>query len=131
MEFLIEVLLEICGEAILQIVFEALAEVGIHITRGKWRHTGARSVWRLVVGYLLLGVILGGLSLLVFSQSFAHSHFARVATLLLAPLGAAGATMVLGSLLRRCGQAPVKLDQFLYAYLFAVGFAWVRFIGAT
>jgi uncharacterized membrane protein len=141
MEALLEVLLEIVGniigallevfaEALLQIVLEALAEVGIHLVRGKVEHPESRSKWRLLLGYPILGAIAGGLSLLVFSQSLAHGHHGRLATLLLAPVFAAATTVALGKWRARRGQETVNIDRVAYAYLFALGLGAVRYIWA-
>jgi len=131
MEVLFELLFEVFGEAILQIIFEALAEVGIHVTRGRVDHAASTSKWRLMVGYPLLGAMVGGLSLLVFSHSLAHNPTARLATLLLAPLVAACATVAIGRWRTRRGQDTVGIDRMAYAYLFALGFAAVRYRFAT
>lgn len=127
MEVIFEVLFEIFGELILQVVFEALAEVGIHLTRKEGAEARPRSGWRLMVGYTLLGLIVGGVSLLVFSHSLAHSHNGRLATLLLVPLLAALSTVMLGKLRTRKGQALAGIDRFMYAYLFALSMASVRY----
>lgn len=127
MEVLFELLFEIFGEALIQIVFEALAEVGIHLARGRVDHAQSRSKWRLMLGYSLLGLLAGGLSLLVFSHSLAHSPAARLATLLLAPMAAAATTVALGRWRARRGQEGVGIDRLAYAYLFALGFAAVRY----
>ncbi len=142
MEALFELLLEIVGsilaalmevfaEALLQIVLEALAEVGLHLARGRVEHPESRSKWRLLLGYPILGAIAGGLSLLLFSQSLAHGHYGRLATLLVSPLLAAATTVALGQWRARRGQAPVNIDRLAYAYLFALGLAAVRYVWAT
>ena len=131
MELLFELLFEVFGEAILQVTFELLAEVGIHVTRGKVRHAESRSAWRFVLGYPLLGAIIGGLGLLLFPHSLAHSHAARVATFVLAPLAAAGSVVLLGILRAKRGQEPATIDRFVYGYLFALGFACVRLVWAS
>jgi hypothetical protein len=112
-EVLFELLFEVFGEALLQVAFEALAEVGIHVTRGKVAHAESRSAWRLVLGYPMVGAIAGGPSLVVMSHSFAHTHAARVATLVLAPLAAASATTAIGVVRARRGQQLVSLDRFV------------------
>jgi hypothetical protein len=131
MEVVFELLFEIFGEVLLQVLFEALAEVGIHLARGRVEHAQSRSKWRLMLGYVLLGAIVGGLSLLVFSHSMAHSHNGRLATLLLAPLAAAASTVALGRWRARRGQDPVNIDRVAYAYLFALAMAAVRYTWAT
>jgi hypothetical protein len=127
MEVIFELLFEAFGEIILQIVFEALAEVGIHLRRGRVEHAESSSKWRLLLGYPMLGAIAGGLSLLVFPQSLAHSHNGRLATLLLAPLCAAASTVALGRWRARRGQPSLNIDRMAYAYLFALGLAAVRY----
>lgn len=142
MEVLVELLLEILGsifgtllevfaEALLQIVLEALTEVGIHIARGKVEHAESRSKWRLMLGYPILGAMVGAASLLVFSESMAHGHNGRLATLLLSPLLAAASTVALGKWRARRGQEPVNIDRMAYAYLFALALAAVRYVWAT
>ncbi len=130
MELLLELLFEVFGEAILQVVFELLAEVGVHVTRGEVRHQESRSAWRLVLGYPLLGALVGGLSLLVFPNSFAHIYPARVVGFVVAPLIAAMSVVALGAFRARRGQQLVSLDRFIYGYLFALGLAVVRFVWA-
>jgi uncharacterized membrane protein len=138
MEAIIEVLLEILGsilaallevfaEAVLQIIFEALSEVGIHLTRGKVGPAQSRSKWRLMLGYPILGAMAGGLSLLLFPLSLAHGHTGRVATLLLAPVVAAASTVAIGRWRARRGQDIAPIDRMAYAYLFALGMAVVRY----
>ena len=124
-------LLEVFGEALLQIVLEALAEAGLHLARGQVEHSGSRSKWRLLLGYPILGAIAGALSLQVFSHSLAQGHNGRLATLLLAPLLAAATTVALGKWRSRRGQEPVNIDRMAYAYLFALGLAAVRYVWAV
>jgi len=131
MEVIFEALFEIFGELILQVLFEALAEVGIHLRRKDANNQPPRSRTLLVIGYALLGVIAGGVSLLVFSHSLAHTHNGRVVTLLLVPLAAALMTVWLGKWRARRGQEPVSLDRFMYAYLFALGMGCVRYAFAA
>lgn len=131
MEVIFEALFEIFGELILQVLFEALAEVGVHLTRKDASEQAPRSPTLLVLGYAVLGVIAGALSLLVFSQSLAHTHNGRLATLLLVPLAAAFSTILLGRWRVRKGQAQAGIDRFMYAYIFALGMACVRYVFAS
>ena len=140
MEVLVELLLDVLGslfaallevfaETLLLMVMEALAEVGIHLARGKVAHPASRSQWRLMLGYPLLGALAGALSLWVFPHSLAHGAHGRLAALLLSPLLAALSTVALGTWRARRGQSPVAIDRMAYAYLFALGLAVVRYIG--
>ena len=120
-------LLEVFAEALLQILAEALSEVGIHLTRGRVEHAQSRSKWRLMLGYPILGAMVGGLSLLLFPHSLAHGHGGRLASLLLAPMLAAATTVAIGRWRARRGQDLASIDRAAYAYLFALGMAVVRF----
>jgi hydrogenase maturation factor len=127
LEAILELLFEIFGEVMLQVIFEVLTEVGIHLTRGHTERVQTHSQWRLLLGYPLLGAMAGGLSLLVFSHSLAHSHGGRLATLVLAPVLAAASTVAIGHWRARRGQQVLDIDRIAYAYLFALGMAVVRF----
>ena len=122
--------LEVFGEVALQVVLEALAEAGSHLLGGRAGTQASRGL--LMLGYALLGAVVGGLSLLVFPHSLAHGHGARLASLLLAPLLATASTVALGRLRqRRPGHTPVALDRAAYAYLFALALGAVRYVGAA
>jgi hypothetical protein len=126
MEFIIEVLLELFGELLLQVVMQALAEAGLHAVR----RPGERpppSPWLLVLGYGLLGLVVGGLSLLLFPHSLLHSRPARLVGLGLTPVASGLAMALLGAWRLRRGQPQLAMDRFAYGYLFALVVALVRF----
>ena len=127
MEIIVELILELFGEVLLQIVFEALAEAGLHIVKRPDRAPAHPAL--LVVGYALLGLIAGALSLLVLPESLMHTRNGRIACLLLAPVASGLAMGLLGAWRQRRGQGVVGLDRFAYGYLFALGMALVRFFG--
>jgi|APCry1669188879_1035177.scaffolds.fasta_scaffold00147_4 hypothetical protein len=130
MEAVFELVFEVLGEILLQVTIEVLAEAGMHLARGGSESTDARSGWRLMVGYALLGCLAGGLSVWLFPYAFAHSPAGRTATLLAGPVAAAIVTVGIGSLRARGGQQRVGLDRLAYAYLFALGVATIRHIWA-
>ena len=121
---MIEAIVEILGELLLQLVLEVLAEVGLHAVREPLRARPNPAL--AATGYLLFGLAAGALSLLVAPHSFVHGD-ARLLNLVLAPLLAGLAMRALGAWRTRRGQAVVRLDRFLYGYLFAVALAIVRF----
>ncbi len=126
MEFLFELIVEIFGEALLQIVFGALSEAGLHIVRHPDREPRATSPWLLATGYALLGALLGGLSLLAFPHALIHAPAARLLNLLLGPT-ASGLTMaILGAWRRRRGQQVLTIDRFAYGFVMGLGMALVR-----
>lgn len=126
MEFIIEVLLELFGEVLLQIVMQALAEAGLHAVRRPGEHPKAPP-FLLVIGYSLLGLVVGGLSLLVMPDSFLHTQVTRVVGLILAPVASGLAMALIGAWRLRRGQQPLAMDRFAYGYLFALVVSLVRF----
>lgn len=82
------------------------------------------------MGYLFLGLVAGGISLALAPQAFAQGKW-RLITLAVAPVAAGLAMTALGAWRAKRGQNLVRLDRFLYGYLFAFAFALVRFQFAT
>eukprot|EP01031_Cornospumella_fuschlensis_P017489 gene17489-21394_t len=129
MEFLAEALvalLQVFGEFILQLLLEALAELG-----GR----GAASIYRsrpdpkpfppVLAGltYAALGAGLGALSLHFFPTSLAHATWLRILTLVVVPVLAGLAMNAVGNWRLRHDQTIIRLDRFGYAYLFALALA--------
>jgi hypothetical protein len=120
-----ELLFSIFGEFLLQIVVEALVELGLHTFAEPLRRK--RSPWLAATGYAVFGAAFGGLSLLVLPSHLVVNHLGQVANLLLAPVAAGLAMAILGAWRARRGQDALRIDSFSYGYLFALTFALVRF----
>lgn len=129
MEIIAEVLitlLQFAAEFILQIVLEALAELGLHKlaepSRRKPTHPALAAA-----GYALLGGAAGGLSLWFLPGLFIEAEWLRVVNLVATPL-AAGAVMAgIGAWRRRNEQTLILLDRFGYGFIFAFAMSAVRF----
>ena len=130
MEFVFQLILELCGEILVQIIFEALTAAGLHLLRSSDREVVPGSTWKVALGYSLLGGIAGGLSLLHFPHSLMHTTHGRVACLVLAPVVSGLAMAIIGGWRRRRGQPVLGIDGFAYGYVFAFAMALVRFICA-
>lgn len=126
MEFILELLFEIFGEFILQFVFEALSEAGLHLFR-KPARPGPSSPWLAIAGYALLGALCGALSLWLFPNFFIRSHVGRGISLVVTPLLAAAAMALVGAWRRKRGEELIRLDRFTYGYVFAFAMAAIRF----
>ena len=127
MEVLLHALLEVFGELLLQVVFEALAESGLRIVRRRTPPTPPPA-WLAAVGYVALGAACGGLSLWPFPHFFVETEDGRVLTLILTPLLAGLAMSALGAWRRARGQELLRLDRFVYGYAFALALAVVRLV---
>lgn len=137
MEFLAEALfalLQFLGELLLQLVLEALVEMGARGVSSIYpsaRASPSRLHPALAgFGYAALGAALGALSLYFFPRSLVHAGWLRILTLVVVPVLAGLAMNALGNWRLRHDQNIIRLDRFGYAYLFAFALAAVRFFWA-
>ena len=121
---MLEVIFGLLGELVLQIVLEVLVELGCHSVRESFRREPNPVL--ALLGYLLLGLLAGGLSVLVAPQ-FLIAEDLRVPNLAFTPVLAGLAMMALGAWRARRGEELVRIDRFLYGYCFALCIAIVRF----
>ncbi len=127
MTVLFSLILEILGEVILQIAFQALAGAGLHLFE-RTPPAVSRSPWLLAFGYVCLGLAAGSVSLLFFPHPFLHSKTLRVANLILTPVVSGAAMALIGMLRTRLGKPVIAIDRFSYGFVFAFAMAAVRFL---
>lgn len=121
MEILFEVLLwllQFAAELLLQIVAEALAELGLHTLREPFRRPQPQP-WLAAIAHFLFGALAGALSLLFFPAAF-----------IAAPLAAGCVMAGFGAWRRRRGEELLRIDRFAYGFLFAFAMSLVRFVFA-
>jgi hypothetical protein len=123
-------LLQFLGEVLLQLAGQALAELGWYSIREAMAPSRPPLRIARILGHVVLGAVLGGLSLLVLPKRLATGTALRVATLVLAPLVSALATIPVAELLRRLRRTPDTQWWFENAYVFGLAFAVVRFFYA-
>src|SRR5215469_1507374 len=130
MEFLAELLIglvQFICEVLLQIAGDALAELGWNALREGFRPSHPPQRGLVLVGYSIIGAAFGALSLLVFPKHFAGSMPLRLATLVLAPIASALAVVPVLPLLRRSAEPEDIWRRFWNAYAFSLTFALTRF----
>jgi len=128
MEIIFEVLFQFVGEFLIQIVFEILTELGLHSTREVFKRPP--NPFFATIGYSILGAIAAGFSLWWHPEHFTRTMELRIAVLVVVPV-AAGATMALmGAWRRRRDQPLIRLDRFVYGYVFALTMGGIRFMWA-
>lgn len=137
MEFLIEILLEVLwalvevlGEVLLQTLGEMLAEVIGHGLRETFRRPKPLVPWLATIGYVTWGALTGGISLWLFPVHFIRSPSLQLANLVLTPLVSGYVMGKLGAWRRWREQGLIRLNSFLYGFIFAFGMALVRYIWA-
>lgn len=128
MEFIFEILFQFVGEILLQVVFELLAELGFRSLTDTLKRP--RSPVLSTIGFVLLGAMAGGISLLILPRSPISNLAFRKINILVTPLVVGGVMMLIGRQRDKRGQTLVRLDRFGYAFVFALAMAVVRYIGA-
>ena len=127
MEIIFEFLFQFIFEFLLQIVFEGLVELGLHGIANVFKSEKERGPVLSFIGYLILGLIAGALSLWIFPNSFVRSSRFHGISLIVTPIMAGLAMSGIGILRERKGKATIRLDSFSYGAVFAFGMALVRF----
>jgi hypothetical protein len=129
MEIIFEVIFQFLGELLLQIVFQFLVELGFHSLKNSFRHTPNPVL--ATIGYILWGLMAGGLSLWAFPNSIIADPMLRLLNLIATPIALGLLMTLIGRFRARKGQDLVRLDQFGYAFVFAFAMAIVRFVCAA
>lgn len=117
--------MEFIFEILLQLVFELFFGNVVRFLREPFRKV--ISPWFAMAGYAIYGTLSGALSLWIFPSLFMASHPAQVANLLITPFLMGGAMMALGAWRRSRHKEVIRLDRFLYGFVFAAAMAAVRF----
>lgn len=128
MEFIGELLLGFIVEVVLPVIAEIAFEFLWHCLGQPFVSRERRNGIFAGIGYFLIGLILGGLSLLVFPQSFARSENFHGISLLVTPVTAGLVMSAIGRWRLRQGKTLLRLDSFIYGFVFAFPIALVRFV---
>ncbi len=121
--FIVEILIPIVGEFAFDFLLRSLGEPFMSRERRNPIVAG--------LGYFLIGLVLGGLSLLIFPRSFVRSERFHGINLLITPLVSGFVMGALGRWRERHGQMILRLDSFVYGFVFAFAMALVRFVYTT
>lgn len=111
-----EALLEIAGEALLELVarlFTSILESSTAV---------------IVISVALLGMASGGMSLLIFPHPLVHPSKTHGISLVLSPILAGLVMAQVGRFLRRRGKRTVRIESFAYGFVFALAMALIRFL---
>lgn len=144
------IILDLFGEVLINVGFEYLAEVGGHkVKKARKKRNGQKmpeasneaavdlrpaeesgEVFFAVIGYMFLGLLLGGLSLIVFPKSFIQDPDMRLVYLFVAPIISGLAMAMMGKVRDRRGEERIKLDNFVFGFLFALAMTGIRYVFA-
>lgn len=121
-------MLEIIGEFLIQLIGEALVQLGLRSLGEPLNRPP--NPWLAALGYGLFGAIFGGLSLWPFPGNLVPEPW-RIANLIVTPLAVGALMAAMGVWRARHGKPVLRIDRFAYGYLFALAFALVRFFFAV
>lgn len=131
MEIFLEILFEFFFEVVIQIGFEILVELGLHSRAKATRKRKERNPIWVIIGYAVLGIGVGAVSLLIFPQSLLPiSKMYQIIGLIITPLLGGLAMSAIGWIRRRKGESLIRLDSFAYGFIFALGMTFIRFLFA-
>lgn len=122
---MLELLFEVFGEFVLQVVVEALLQGSMHTLAAPFKKQS--SPWLAGIGYLVLGAIAGGISVWVLPNYLMPNPHWRVLNAACTPIAAGLCIAALGAWRARRGQTVLRIDKFAYGYLFALAFGLMRF----
>ena len=120
-------ILGLLAEFLLQFVIELAAEFGLHAAKDMAQGRNTMPVGVALLGYVVLGLSLGWLSLLVFPERFVSSSPVPGVSLVVPPLFAGLGMWGIGWLRRRHHGHVIRLDRFTFGFVFALSIALVRF----
>ena len=131
MEIIAELILAFILEVLLPIIGEVFIELGARSLGEPFVRREKRNPIIAGLGYCFLGLIFGGISLLIFPESFIRSERFHGINLLITPVTAGLAMSALGWLRQRQDLPVLRLDSFIYGFIFAFMMALVRFVYTT
>ena len=123
--------LEVLLENFVEAAFEFAAEfIGAIIWRGfaaVFDASEFKNPWLAYIGYVFLGGVAGGMSLLIFPHPLVHPSRIPGLSVVISPVLAGLGMSILGSTLRKRNKKTMQIESFGYGFAFALGMALVRF----
>jgi hypothetical protein len=122
-ELFFEALLELGGEALLDLLSRAASKV--------FKPAEPPNPVGSFLALGFLGVLVGSASIVIFPHPLFHRSKFHGVSLILSPVAAGTAMSALGAILRKRGKQVVQIESFPYAFAFAFGMALVRLFWAS
>ena len=125
---LLEIFLEIFGEAVFQFAAEfigtlILRGLAVEVDTSEFKNPLLGSI-----GYVFLGGVTGGLSLLFFPHPLFHPSRIPGLSVVISPVLAGGGMWMVGTALRKRNKKAMQIESFGYGFAFALGMAMARFL---
>jgi len=123
----LEIFLEILFEAAFEFAAEFLGALVLRGVAEVFDTSELKNPLFASIGYVFLGGVAGGLSLLFFPHPLVHPSRVRGLSLVISPVLAGLGMSLVGSTLRKRNKKAMQIESFGYGFAFAFGMALVRF----
>ena len=127
MEFLLEFFFSIFGELLLQLLAEFLFHLGFHSLAETVTPREKRNPVLAFFGYVLFGIIIGGLSLVLFPELLLDDKSHSLGNLIVTPILAGLMMNTIGVIRKKQEKNIIRLDSFLFGFIFAFAMGIVRY----
>jgi hypothetical protein len=124
---LLELFLEFFFEAAFEFAAEFLASLIWRGVAAVFDTTEFKNPARACIGYVFLGGVVGGLSLLLFPHPLVDPSRIPGLSVVISPVLAGLGMSLVGSTLRKRNKKAMQIESFGYGFAFAFGMALVRF----
>lgn len=119
-------LIQLLIELLLQIIGEAIAELFVHSVKEPFRRPQPYHPLLAALGYAIFGAIAGGISIWLLPTLFIKLDWLRLVNLVITPAVAGFVMAAIGSWRRRHDLSVIRLESFSYGFCFAFSMALVR-----
>src|SRR5437870_7639036 len=133
LELLVEffaILLEVFFEAAFEFAAESIGSLILRGVAAIFDTSEFKNPWVACVGYVFLGGVAGGLSLLFFPHPLVHRSRVPGLSVVISPVLAGLGMSMVGSTLRKQNMKAMQIESFGYGFAFAFGMALARFFFA-
>lgn len=128
-----DLILELLGpliEALFELLLAGICDLLLRAVRAVFKTEELPNAWFAAFGYVLLGLLVGGLSLIWFPLRLTRRSRIPGASLIASPLMTGLMMSWTRSFLRWRNKRVSRIESFGYGFAFALGVALVRFLWA-
>lgn len=127
---ILSALAEVLLESVFQLFVEAIVDLIARSVRSLFANASEVNPILAAVLYFSLGFALGGASLFLFPHPVFHPSRFHGISLLVSPVLTGMIMSMIGSMIRRRGREPVRIESFSCGFAFALGMAIIRLVFA-
>ncbi|MGA2048200.1 MAG: hypothetical protein ABSG96_10935 [Terracidiphilus sp.] len=119
---------ELLGEVLIELVAEALTAFVVRAFRSVFGESMAFGTILAALGYLMLGAVFGGLSVIILPHPLIHPTRIHGASLVISPIVTGLIMAQIGLVRRRNDKDVLRIESFGYGFTLALGAAIARFL---